>query len=128
MLFRILGISALAVTLTAATAFATGLNGRSAVVDIPYSVELHGKILPPGQYWLRDVETTGYQTDVIGLFDQNGQHFVASVMADPAYRVNPTRTNEVETGETANGTHYLQKIWFGTYNWGFQIPKSAMTN
>lgn len=126
MLLRILGISALALAMTAVAAQATAIRDV-AIVDIPYAVELHGQMLPPGEYWVRDVRTMGYQTNVLNLYKAGGQEFVASVHAQPAYRVEPSATNEVDFGETANGTHYLDKIWLGTYHWGFDIPKAAMT-
>ncbi len=125
MLLRVFGITALALMVTAATAVATPIHD-AAKIDIPYAVQIHGKMIPPGQYLVRDVVVGGHDTDVLDIYKAGGQEFVASVHTQPAYRVNPTATNEVETGETANGTHYLQKIWLGTYWWGFQIPKSAM--
>lgn len=94
----------------------------AAVIQIPYSVELQNKVLPPGEYWVRDVEVAGYDTKILNLYKSGGQEFVASVQAVPAYRMRPTQDNKVEFREAGNGNHELHKIWIAFNEWGYEIP------
>jgi hypothetical protein len=120
-MFAKLSIAAVAAVIASGLTAQAAIHG-AAVLQIPYQIELQGKVLPPGEYWVRDTQVMGYDTKILKLYKEGGQEFVASVQAVPAWRNTAPQSNMVEVQAAGSGSYKLRKIWIAFDNWGYEIP------
>ena len=91
--------------------------------------EIPGKVLPPGDYVVKVLNTTQTRSVVQFL---NGQEteVVATVVAVPDYRITPVETSQFIYYQRAEGTPMALKSWmYPGNNWGieFVYPREKAT-
>jgi hypothetical protein len=79
-------------------------------VTLNTSVAIPGQVLQPGHYVfkLADSQT---DRDIVQIFDQDQRHLIATVMALPAYRTEPTGETVITFEERSTGPEAIGK-WF----------------
>jgi hypothetical protein len=99
---------------------------KQTVLTFNEQVEVPGKVLPAGTYVFR---LAGSQSDrnVVQVFTEDRKQLVATIMAIPAYRIEPTGKTVVTFDERPSGSPEALHKWFypgDTYGFQFVYPKS----
>ena len=89
-------------------------------------VELPGVALPAGTYVFKLADTSG-DRNIVQVFDKSQTHLLATFVAIPDYRPQPSDKSVVRFSETTAGGPPALKEWFypgDTYGQEFVYPKS----
>jgi hypothetical protein len=91
-------------------------------MTIHQSINVDGKVLTPGEYVLKLMDSES-DRHVVQIFDQNQQHLITTVLAFPAYRLEPTGKPVFTFYETPAGqVPALQTYFYPGDEDGFQFP------
>jgi hypothetical protein len=101
---------------------------KQTVLTFNEPVEIPGKVLPAGTYVLRlaDIQS---DRNVVQVFTEDQKHILATIMAIPAYRIEPTGKTVVTFDERPSGSPEALHTWFypgDNYGFEFVYPKSEM--
>ena len=99
---------------------------KQTVLTFNEPVEVPGKILPAGTYVLRlaDIQS---DRNVVQVFTEDQKQLLATIMAIPAYRIEPTDKTVVTFDERPSGSPEALHKWFypgDNYGLEFVYPKS----
>jgi LPXTG-motif cell wall-anchored protein len=103
-----------------AVVFAAGLAAPSANADqwnkrtiltVNQTIQVEDAVLPPGQYVLRLLDSNS-DRHVVQIFNGRENHVVATILAIPKERLNPTGETQFTFWETPGGTARAMRDWF----------------
>lgn len=116
-----LGLGAAALFLQ--TAVAQPLYDR-VNVNMPYSVTVGHKVLPPGDYVIQQQRSQADSGVLLIYSGPNGMHFETSMMSNKALPHNPENTpeNTTITLHHLGNDYYYDKIFVQGKTYGYQIP------
>ena len=99
---------------------------KQTVLTFNEPVEVPGKILPAGTYVFRLADSQS-DRNVVQVFTVDQKQLLATIMAIPAYRIEPTDKTVVTFDERPSGSPEALHKWFypgDTYGFEFVYPKS----
>ncbi len=99
---------------------------KQTVLTFNEPVEVPGKILPAGTYVFRLADSQS-DRNVVQVFTVDQKQLLATIMAIPAYRIEPTDKTVVTFEERPSGSSEALHKWFypgDTYGFEFVYPKS----
>jgi LPXTG-motif cell wall-anchored protein len=108
-IFAVLSLTLLAVTLTPG-ARADEWNKKT-VMTFSQPVEIPGQILPAGTYTFVLLDSPA-DRHIVQIFDADGSHIIATVLAINNYRLRPTGDTVVKFAERAGDNPEALKAWF----------------
>jgi hypothetical protein len=99
---------------------------KQTVLTFSEPVAVPGKVLPAGTYVFRlaDIQS---DRNVVQIFTENQKELLATILAVPAYRVEPTGNTVVTFDERPQGSPEALRKWFypgDNYGFEFVYPKS----
>lgn len=94
----------------AASAAAQTANNRT-TLTFTQPVEVPGKVLPAGTYTF-ELNDSQQNRHIVQIYDQAGQKLIATVLALPNYRNQPTDGTVVNFGESPAGQPQPIRAWF----------------
>jgi hypothetical protein len=97
---------------------------KKTIVTISAPVEIPGKVLPAGTYVFKRLDSPSDQ-NIVQIFDKDETHLIATVLAIPDYRDNPTDKPLIAFEERPSGTPEAIKAIFypgDNYGWQFVYP------
>lgn len=90
------GIAAASLATFAGVARAQGPLYDKVIVDLPYSVTLNDKTLPPGHYVIRQFESPSGSSRILQVYSENGMKLEGAAQTIPALDNNtPDKTSVV---------------------------------
>jgi len=108
-IFAVLSLTLLAVTLTPG-ARADEWNKKT-LMTFSQPVEIPGQILPAGTYTFVLLDSPA-DRHIVQIFDADGSHIIATVLAINNYRLRPTGDTVVKFAERAGDNPEALKAWF----------------
>jgi hypothetical protein len=118
----------LALSLVAATA-SPGARaddyGKKTIITFSQPVEIPGQVLPAGTYTFKLLNSQSNR-DIVEVFDADGSHLIATVLAIDNYRLVTTDQTVIKFSERPNDRPEALKAWFYPgKQWGqeFVYPK-----
>jgi LPXTG-motif cell wall-anchored protein len=108
-IFAVLSLTLLAVTLTPG-ARADEWNKKT-VLTFSQPVEIPGQILPAGTYTFVLLDSPA-DRHIVQIFNADGSHIIATVLAINNYRLRPTGDTVVKFAERAGDNPEALKAWF----------------
>jgi len=99
-----------AAVLAAPSANADEWNKRT-ILTVNEPIQIEDAVLQPGQYVLRLLDS---QSDrhVVQIFNRRENHVIATILAIPAERLNPTGSTQFTFWETPAGTARAMRDWY----------------
>lgn len=88
-------------------------------VELPYSVTVGGKVLQPGQYEIKELNTAG-KSPVLQIFTNDGMKLETSVMTVPALENKTPEQTEVILHHIGDD-YYFDKIWIQGKDYGYEF-------
>ena len=84
---------------------------KESTVDFDAPVQVPGQVLPPGKYVFKLADS---QSDrhIVQIFTEDQQDLVATILAIPAYRLNPSDDTVITFEERPTGSPEAVKRWF----------------
>lgn len=90
-------------------------------VNLPYSVTVGDRTLPPGDYVIQQLRDTGGNSRVLLIYSDNGMKFETSAMTIPTLDVNtPEHTSIVL--HHFGPDYYFDKVWIQGKDYGYEFP------
>jgi hypothetical protein len=126
-----MNVKAIAATLGLASlvvvpgAMADQWNKRT-IITINEAVQVPGKVLQPGKYVMRLMDSPSNR-HVVQIFNEREDQLQTTVLAIPNYRLQPTGKTEFQWWETAAGQPRALRAWFypgDNFGQEFAYPKS----
>jgi DNA polymerase III gamma/tau subunit len=105
---------------TAGTAQAQPLYDR-VNVNLPYTVTIGDKTLPPGNYVIQQLESPGEDSRVVLIYSDNGMKFQTSAMSIPALDAKTPEDTKIILHQVGSD-YYLDKIWIQGKDYGYEFP------
>jgi hypothetical protein len=93
------------------------------IVDLPYSVTIQDKTLPPGEYIIRQNPTAGNPHNVL-IYSNGGTQFETSSVTIPTLDNRTPNDTRVMLHRFGND-YYFDKIWVQGKNYGYEFPLPA---
>jgi len=90
------------------------------MVTLPYPVTVNGTVLQPGDYEIRQHESTG-DTRIMHFFRDGGMKLETTAMAIPALE-NRTQEHTKLVLDRFGSDYYLNKIWVQGKDYGYEFP------
>jgi len=118
----IIGLAAFGPT----AAFADEWNKKT-IMTINESIQVPGKVLPPGKYVMRLLDSPSNR-HIVQIYDGTEQHLQTTVLAIPNYRLQPTGDTRFTFWETPAGQPKALRSWFypgDNFGQEFAYPKEA---
>jgi hypothetical protein len=84
---------------------------QKTVVTFSAPVEIPGKVLPPGTYVFKLLDSTANR-DIVQIFDKDEKQLYATILAIPNYRMEPPDKPIITFEERASGAPEAIKAWF----------------
>ena len=98
---------------------------KKTILTVDEPMQIRDTFLEPGQYVLRLLPSTA-QRHVVQIFNHDQSHLINTVLAVPAYRVDPTSHTQFTFWETPPGTAKALRTWYypgDNYGNEFPYPK-----
>lgn len=89
-------------------------------VNVPYSITINGKTLPPGEYTIKQQQTPG-DSPILEIYNGKGTRFDTSAMTIHTVDPNTPAKTSVSLHHIGDN-YYLDKIWIAGKNYGYEIP------
>jgi hypothetical protein len=123
-------ITALAMSITSSTfipSLKAGDLDKRTIITISQPVAVEGTILPPGQYVLK-LQDSQANRDIVRILNGQGTRLITTILAIPAYRLQPTGNSEFKFYNSPAGQPIALHTWFypGDDN-GFEFRKPKQT-
>jgi hypothetical protein len=106
---------------TASIGIAQGPLYDRITVNLPYSVNVNGTALQPGDYEIRQHESTGGGSRVVHFFTDRGLQLETTAMAIPALDNRTPRETKLVI-ERFGSDYHLNKIWVQGKDYGYEFP------
>jgi hypothetical protein len=90
-------------------------------VNLPYTVTLGDKTLPPGDYVIQQNRDSGGGSRVLLIYGDNGMKFETTAMTIPALDPNTARDTTVILHHFGND-YYFDKVWVQGKDYGYEFP------
>jgi hypothetical protein len=106
-------LGALGITLftMAFTPFAkAGQWDKTTLITAREPIQIQGQVLQPGEHLMRLLNTTDRR--ILSIYDADGSKLVMTVMALPAYRLEPTGDTQFTFSEVSPGGAPALHTWF----------------
>jgi hypothetical protein len=104
-----------ALAMSVSSAFVPSLNAsvsdKKTIITISQPVNVEGRLLPAGQYVLK-LQDSSASRDVIYIFNGEGTRLITTVLALPAYRLEPTGKSEFSFYNSRAGQPAALRTWF----------------
>lgn len=94
-----------------ATKAAAQTYDRKTYVTFNQPVEVPGKVLSPGTYVFKLLNSAS-DRDIVTIWDQNEQHLEATILGVPDYRLKPADRPVIRFEERPSGEPEALKAWF----------------
>jgi len=107
--------------LAMAPIFAQGPLYDTVKVNLPYTVTVADRTLPPGEYTIRQNQSASGASPILLIYSDNGMHFETSAMTIPALDPNTARDTQVILDNVDN-KYYMRKIWIQGKDYGYEFP------
>jgi predicted component of type VI protein secretion system len=117
---KILNLALIIGLLTASAGMAQGPMYDKITVNIPYAMNVNGNILQPGEYVIRQHESSG-SSRILHFFSDRGMKLETTAMAIPALD-NRTPTETKLVLDHYGSDYYLNKIWVQGKDYGYEFP------
>lgn len=115
------GITALGLATLVTPVKAQGPMYDRVEVNLPYSVTVGDKTLPPGDYVIQQLRDVGGNSRVLLIYSDNGMKFETSAMTIPALDVNtPEHTSVIL--HHFGPDYYFDKVWIQGKDYGYEFP------
>jgi hypothetical protein len=90
-------------------------------VNLPYSVSIGERTLPPGDYVIQQLRDAGGGSRVLLIYSDNGMKFETSAMTIPALDNRTPEDTKVVLHHFGND-YYFDKIWIQGKDYGYEFP------
>jgi hypothetical protein len=90
-------------------------------VNLPYSVTIGDRTLPPGDYVIQQLRDQGGNSRVLLIYSDNGMKFETSAMTIPALDPNTPENTKVILHHFGND-YYFDKVWIQGKDYGYEFP------
>jgi hypothetical protein len=107
--------------LAAAAGIAQGPLYDKIDVTLPYPVSVNGTVLQPGEYVIRQHESTAGASRVVHFFKDGGMKLETTAMAIPALD-NKTQEDTKLILDKVGSDYFLTKIWVQGKDYGYEFP------
>lgn len=100
---------------------------KETVVTFNHPVEVPGRVLPAGSYVFKIADSQA-DRQVVQIFTQDQRRVLATILAVPDYRPNPTETSVISFEERPSGQPEALRSWFypgENYGVHFVYPKAT---
>lgn len=95
------------------------------MVDFRNSVNVNGRIIPPGHYEIRELRSVGPDaTRILFVESENGRQFEASGATIAILQNEPPARTEVIL-QRIGTNYYLNRIWINGKDYGYEFPLPA---
>jgi len=92
-------------------------------VNLPYSVSIGERTLPPGDYVIQQLRDQGGGSRVLLIYSDNGMKFETSAMTIPALEGNNvTQENTRVILHHFGNDYYFDKVWIQGKDYGYEFP------
>jgi hypothetical protein len=109
----------------ASTAIADQWNKRT-ILTINEAIQVPGKVLQPGKYVMRLMESPANR-HVVQIFNEREDQLQTTILAIPNYRLQPTGETQFQWWETPAGQPKAMRAWFypgDNFGQEFAYPKN----
>jgi hypothetical protein len=90
-------------------------------VNLPYSVTVGDRTLPPGTYVIQQLRDIGGNSRVLLIYSDNGMKFETSAMTIPTLDINtPEHTSVIL--HHFGPDYYFDKVWIQGKDYGYEFP------
>jgi hypothetical protein len=125
-----MNVKAIAATFGLALAFVPGAMAdqwnKKTYITVNEPVQVPGKVLQPGRYVMRLMESQSNR-HIVQIFNEREDQLQTTVLAIPNYRLQPTGKTEFQWWETPAGQPRAMRAWFypgDNFGQEFAYPKS----
>ena len=87
------------------------VSDKKTIITISEPVTVEGTLLPAGQYVMK-LQDSSASRDVVYIFDGEGTRLITTVLAIPAYRLDPTGKSEFSFYNSTTGQPAALHAWF----------------
>jgi hypothetical protein len=84
---------------------------KQTVITTNNPIQIQGKVLEPGRYVMRLLDSPS-DRNIVQIYDAHETKLEMTVLANPAYRLEPTGDIRFTFYETANGQAQALRTWF----------------
>src|SRR5437870_9341023 len=84
---------------------------KETIVTFSSPVEVPGQVLPPGTYVFKRAQSE-WDRDIVQIFTKDQRNLLATILAIPDYRLNPTEKTVISLEERPSGTPEALRSWF----------------
>jgi len=92
-------------------------------VNLPYSVAIGERTLPPGDYVIQQLRDQGGGSRVLLIYSDNGMKFETSAMTIPALEgANKTQEDTRVILHHFGNDYYFDKVWIQGKDYGYEFP------
>jgi hypothetical protein len=96
-------------------------SNKETIVTINQPVEIPGKVLPPGTYVFKLLDSPSNR-NILQIFDKDQKHLYATIMAVPDYRLNPPDKPLVRFEERpSNSPEAIKALFYPGDNYGLEF-------
>jgi len=98
---------------------------KRTILNVRQTIQVTDKVLPPGQYVLKLLDSQS-DRDIVQIYNGNETKYIGTVLAIPAYRMDPTGRTEFTFWETPPGMAKALRTWYypgDNYGTEFPYPK-----
>jgi len=89
-------------------------------VNLPYSVTVGDKTLPPGDYTIKRLPSNG-SSRVLVFYSDSGMKFETLALPFAALDINTARETKLELNHVGDD-YYVHKIWIQGKDYGYELP------
>jgi hypothetical protein len=90
-------------------------------VNLPFSVTVGDRTLPPGSYVIQQLRDTGGNSRVLLIYSDNGMRFETSALTIPTLDINtPEHTSVIL--HHFGPDYYFDKVWVQGKDYGYEFP------
>lgn len=115
------GITALGLATLVTPVKAQGPMYDRVDVNLPYSVTVGDRTLPPGSYVIQQLRDIGGGSRVLLIYSDNGTKFETSAMTIPTLDINtPEHTSVIL--HHFGPDYYFDKVWIQGKDYGYEFP------
>jgi len=90
-------------------------------VNLPYSVTIGDRTLPPGDYVIQQLRDLGGGSRVLLIYSDSGMKFETSAMTIPALKLDTPEDTKVILHHFGPD-YYFDKVWIQGKNYGYEFP------
>jgi hypothetical protein len=87
------------------------VSDKKTIITISEPVTVEGTLLPAGQYVMK-LQDSSASRDVVYIFNGEGTRLITTVLAIPAYRLEPTGKSEFSFYNSTTGQPAALHTWF----------------